>query len=277
MNKNKILRLEMIIGALFLVFAVLIIFGERINKPKTIPEEVITEETEPEIDYTKIESVSGKYTYDDEYFHGSFGIDVSEFQDDIDWEKVKNDGVEFVFIRIGRRGATSGMLYDDPKFEANYSGARQYGIPVGVYFFSQAVSEAEALEEAKWVLEKLKGKQLDLPVVYDCEEVFFEDEKSRLEDVDRKQLTDNALAFLNEISQNGYDTMIYIYQYWADERVEMDRLTDYPIWYAQYDVKQPLSDHPFVIWQYSNKGTVNGIREPVDMNIMFTQKSDQPE
>ena len=277
MKKEEIRKLEIIVGVLFLVFTLMIIVGRLLKKPEEeIPAEPV-EEKEPGIDYSKIEVISGKYYYEDERFSSSFGIDVSEFQDKIDWKKVKEDDVEFAYIRIGRRGATTGLLYEDERFEENYKGARDNGIRLGVYFFSQAVDEKEALEEAAWVIEHLKGKEVDLPIVYDCEEVFLEDEKPRLEGLDRKQLTDNTIAFVEEMKKSRYDVMIYTYQYWADTYYEMDRISAYPIWFAQYDTDSPSFEWPFMIWQYSNKGTISGIKGETDLNIMFIQKSDQSE
>ena len=274
MNKFKNLRLELIILVLFLVFTSLIVLGRR---EKKVPEDIVEEETVDsikEIDYTKIDVISGKYYYSDEHFSSCFGIDVSEFQDDIDWKKVKNDSVEFAYLRIGRRGATTGLLYEDDKFEQNYKGAKENGLKIGVYFFSQAINEKEAVEEAEWVIEHLKGKQLDLPVVYDCEEVFIEDEKPRLEGLEAKQLTDNALAFIKRIEKEGHECMIYTYLYWAENYFEMDRLTDYPFWFAQYDTDEPKLEYPLAIWQYSKNGTINGISEPTDLNIMFIAKEE---
>jgi GH25 family lysozyme M1 (1,4-beta-N-acetylmuramidase) len=274
MNKFKNLRLELIILVLFLIFASLIVLGRR---EKKVPEDIVEEETVDsikEIDYTKIDVISGKYYYEDEHFSSSFGIDVSEFQDDIDWKKVKNDSVEFAYLRIGRRGATTGLLYEDDKFEQNYKGAKENGLKIGVYFFSQAINEKEAVEEAEWVIEHLKGKQLDLPVVYDCEEVLIEDEKLRLEGLEAKQLTDNALAFIKRIEKEGHECMIYTYLYWAENYFEMDRLTDYPFWFAQYDTDEPKLEYPIAIWQYSKNGTINGISEPTDLNIMFIAKEE---
>lgn len=277
MKKEKIRKLEVLVGVLFLAFTLMIVVGHLLkNNKEEVPEEPI-EEKEPGIDYSKIEVISGKYRYEDEHYTSSFGIDVSEFQEKIDWKKVKEDSVEFAYIRIGRRGATTGLLYEDKRFEENYKGARDNGITVGVYFFSQAIDEKEALEEAAWVIEHLKGKEVDLPIVYDCEEVFIEDEKPRLEGIDRKQLTDNTIAFAEEMKKNGYEVMIYTYQYWADTYYEMDRISAYPIWFAQYDTDSPSFEWPFSIWQYSNKGTINGINEETDLNIMFIQKSDQSE
>jgi len=278
MKKNRIRKLEIVIGVLFLVFALMIVIGGLIRNNKEEPAtEEPAEEKGPQIDYSKIESISGKYYYEDENFTSSFGIDVSEFQDEIDWKKVKEDSVEFAYIRIGRRGATTGLLYEDEKFLQNYNGARENGILTGVYFFSQAKDEKEALEEAEWVKEHLKDKKVDLPIVYDCEEVFLEDEESRLTGIDKVQLTANTIAFLEEMKKSGYEVMVYTYQYWADTYYEMDKIAAYPIWFAQYDTDSPKLEYPIRIWQYSNQGTISGIKEPTDLNIMFIQKNDQPE
>ncbi len=277
MRKSKNHLLILILTVLFVVFSVLIIWGRREKDIKEDVEQEEIVETEPVIDFSKIESISGKYYYEDEHFASSFGIDVSEFLEDINWKKVKEDKVEFAYMRIGRRGATTGLLYDDEEFEINYRGAKENGIKVGVYFFSQAVNEKEAIEEAEWVLERLKGKQIDLPVVYDCEEVYLEDEVQRIEGLDAKQLSDNTLAFMHRIEEEGYETMVYTYQYWADTFYEMDRLASYPIWFAQYDTQEPGFDYPITIWQYSKYGTINGIDGATDLNIMFIRKDDRPE
>ena len=136
---------------------------------------------------------------------------------------------------------------------------------------------SQALEEAKWVKEHLKDKKVDLPIVYDCEEVFLEDEESRLTGIDKVQLTANTIAFLEEMKKSGYEVMVYTYQYWADTYYEMDKIAAYPIWFAQYDTDSPKLEYPIRIWQYSNQGTISGIKEPTDLNIMFIQKNDQPE
>lgn len=278
MKKNRIRKLEIVIGVLFLLFASMIIIGRLLHKEEeAIIEEETIADSGPQIDYSKIDVISGKYYYEDENFESMFGIDVSEFQDVIDWKKVKEDGTEFAYIRIGRRGATTGLIYEDKNFEVNYNGTKENDILTGVYFFSQAKDETEALEEAKWVMDHLKGKEVDLPIVYDCEEVFLEDEKPRLEGLEREQLTLNAIAFLEELKKNGYDVMVYTYLYWADTCFDMERISQYPIWFAQYDTDVPKLEWPIRIWQYSNQGTINGIKEPTDLNIMFIQKNGQPE
>ena len=266
----------MLVAALFIVFALLIMIGRLFRKEEPI-EENTEEVSEPTIDYSKIDVISGKYYYEDENFSSSFGIDVSEFQDEIDWKKVKEDGVEFVYLRIGRRGATTGLIYEDSKFAVNYEDAKENGLKLGVYFFSQAKDEKEALEEAAWVREHLKGKEVDLPVVYDCEEVILEDEPSRLEGVEKEQLTANTIAFLEDMKKSGYDVMVYTYLYWADTFYDMEQIARYPIWFAQYDTEAPKLEWPVSIWQYSNQGTINGIKEPTDLNIMFIRKNDRSE
>ena len=276
MKKNKIRRLKMLVAALFIVFALLIMIGRLFRKEEPI-EENTEEVSEPTIDYSKIDVISGKYYYEDENFSSSFGMDVSEFQDEIDWKKVKEDGVEFAYLRIGRRGATTGLIYEDSKFAVNYEGAKENGLKLGVYFFSQAKDEKEALEEAAWVREHLKGKEVDLPVVYDCEEVILEDEPSRLVGVEKEQLTANTIAFLEDMKKSGYDVMVYTYLYWADTFYDMEQIARYPIWFAQYDTEAPKLEWPVSIWQYSNQGTINGIKEPTDLNIMFIRKNDRSE
>ena len=267
----KLIIYEILIALLFFVLITVLAgrFYQRAHQEETTEEAV--NETK-EIDFSKINVISGKYYYSDEHYDSSFGIDVSEFQDDIDWKKVAADKVEFAFIRIGRRGATTGLLYEDEKFLANYNGAKENNLKVGVYFFSQAINEKEANEEAEWVIEHLQGKDINFPIVYDCEEVFLEDEEARIMSVDKQQITANVLSFMNRLKKDGYEGMIYTYPYWADELYDMEQLQDYPIWLAVYDTSEPVFSHPFQIWQYSNKGSINGISEPTDLNIMFIPK-----
>ena len=241
---------------------------DEINPPKQDDDEKVIE-----VDYKKIESISGKYYYEDENFTSSFGIDVAEFQHEIDWKKVKDDGVEFAYIRLGRRGATAGDLYYDDYFEINYKGAKENGLKIGVYFFSQALDEKEAIEEAHFVLDALKGKQIDLPIAYDCEEVFLEEDLlPRIALLSKEELTKNAITFVEEIIANGYEAIIYTYPYWLTNFYDLNQIKQYPIWYAQYDIKKPEIDCPIMIWQYSNTGTINGISKETDMNIMFIRK-----
>ena len=265
--------MEIMMAVLGLVLIFATIYFIRKDPKEILPQEEPIAQSDPEVDYSKIRSVSGKYSYEDENFSSMFGIDVAEFQQEIDWKKVKEDSVEFAYIRLGRRGATQGDLYMDDRFEANYEGARENGIKTGVYFFSQALDEKEAIEEAHFVLSALENKPIDLPIAYDLEEVFLEDGLvSRIFLLDKEQLTKNAIAFVNEIKKFGHEAIIYTYPYWLTNFYILDEIRDIPMWYAQYDVSKPEIDNPIMIWQYSNKGTINGISKDTDLNIMFIRK-----
>lgn len=195
------------------------------------------------------------------------GIDVSYYQGSIDWEKVKSQGYDFVFIRIGYRGyGTSGVLKLDNLFYQNIQGAQNAGLDVGVYFFAQAINEQEALEEAHFVLDALKGYKLQLPVVYDPEHI--RDDSARTDNVSGEQFTKNTIAFCNTIKKAGFEPMIYSNMVWEAFYFDMTKLQDYPIWYADYETI-PQTPYNFSFWQYSEKGSVDGIEGIVDLNIWF--------
>ena len=275
MDKRR-LSLPQILLGIFLILAIILsmAIGKYRQSQETEGNEIILPIDEPGIGFEKIDRTDNRFSYEDDRYTSLFGIDVSTYQNEIDWKKVKEDGVEFVFIRIGRRGATTGLLYEDDLFETNYAGAKENGLKVGVYFFSQAISEQEAREEADWVRKHLSGKQIDLPVVYACEEVYLEDETARMEGLDKEQITANARAFAERIARHRYETIIYTNAYWAQEVYDMEELSDIPVWLAQYDVDIPVFEHPFVIWQYTDSGTIDGIEGTVDLNIMFLPKGE---
>ncbi len=193
------------------------------------------------------------------------GIDVSRHQGEIDWQQVAGSGVQFVLLRIGYRTYGDGAIYEDPYADANYLGAKDAGLKVGVYFFSQAINLQETLEEARWVLQKLRGWELDLPVVYDWE-VPAQD--ARTQHVTPGQLTAFTRVFNRVMENNGYDTMLYFNRHHAETRLYLYRLLDIPHWLAMYqeDMTYP---YDIAIWQYSDHGTVPGIDAPVDRNILL--------
>ncbi len=194
------------------------------------------------------------------------GIDVSENQGDINWREVAGDGVDFAVVRLGYRGTATGRIVLDDKFEANINGAKYAGIDTGVYFFSQATSVAEAQEEADFVLQNLAGRSLEYPIVYDCEELAAGTGSSRTSGMTADEMTACAKAFCARVEQSGYSAMIYGNS--ADlSRYKLANLSSYEIWYAEYGVPVPTINHDFVIWQYSNNGTVAGIDTVVDLNI----------
>lgn len=193
------------------------------------------------------------------------GIDVSEHQGKIDWEAVKDGGFDFAFVRIGYRGYTVGSIKTDDRALENLAGARAAGLDVGVYFYAQAVSPAEAAEEAAWCLDFLAGQDLDLPLVYDWEWVG---PSARTGGMDKATLTECVTTFCNAIRDGGYDPMVYFNAHLSRDLLDLEALTAYPWWFAQY--KDQL-DFPYRVdvWQYTEKGTVPGIEGDVDIDLMF--------
>lgn len=210
-------------------------------------------------------------TYQDGRFTSRRGIDVSSHQGDIDWYAVADAGIEFVFIRIGFRGyGEEGTLVADERFPDYVAGAREAGLDVGCYFFSQAVNEAEAVEEAEFCLNLLAPYELQLPVVFDSENIL--DDDARTDDVSGEQFTDNAIAFCERILQDGrFSTAIYSNMKWEAFTYDLKRLAAYPLWYADYE-PLPQTPYHFVWWQYSETGSVNGISVPVDLDIQIMPK-----
>ena len=194
------------------------------------------------------------------------GIDVSKYQGKINWQKVAADGVEFAFLRLGLRGYESGKLVEDETFAANIKGALDNGIKVGVYFFSQAVTEEEAVEEANFVLERIAPYNIECPVVFDVEKVG--EPTARMNQLTPQERTNVTIAFLDTIDAAGYKSMFYHNMETALLLLELDRLKDYDRWFAYYgeDLYYPYA---YGVWQYSEKGRINGISGNVDMNIAF--------
>lgn len=195
------------------------------------------------------------------------GIDVSKHQGEIDWAKVAADGVEFAFIRVGNRGYGSGEIVEDPQFETNVIGAITNGIKVGVYFFSQAITVEEAQEEARFVLEKVAPYKITGPIVLDVEKVA--DSEARMNKISTEQRTANTLAFLQMVEAAGYKTMLYHNMEMATLKLDMTQLEDYQKWFAYYN-KELYYPYAYDVWQYTDKGKVDGISGDVDMNISFT-------
>ena len=197
-----------------------------------------------------------------------FGIDVSSYQGDIDWQLVKEDGVEFAFLRIGYRGyGAEGKLCPDEYFVQNYEAAHDAGIDLGVYFFSQATSVTEAIEEAEFVLSLLENRTLEYPIVFDWENIYTGDPEDipRTDDMMPQTLTLSAIAFCETIKDAGYDAMIYTNKKLATIKYDLRQLSDYPVWLAYYDTELDYY-YDFDIWQYGT-GQVDGIEGEVDVNI----------
>ena len=199
---------------------------------------------------------------------GIKGIDVSAHQGKIDWAAVKADGVQFALLRVGYRGYTEGGIHADSTFKANIEGATAVGIKVGVYFFSQAISTAEAIEEANFVLDAIEGYGLDYPVVFDWENIS--DPDARTTNLSKATLTAAAAAFCDTVQAAGHTPMVYFNYYIGKYLYDLSQLTDYDFWYARYVSDKPDDiGYDFTIWQNTSSGKVPGINGNVDMNVSY--------
>lgn len=204
------------------------------------------------------------------------GIDVARYQGTIDWAQVAQSGIDFAMVRVGYRGISDGEISEDSNGRYNLQEASKVGIPLGAYFFSTAITEEEAKEEAAWVADLIAGYPITYPVVYDCE--GFNDPDSRQYSMSKKERTDVALAFLEAIEKLGYEGMFYASKgdlefdnHWEASRIE----EEYKIWVAQYPA-EPYPETPqssytggHHMWQYATDGVIPGISQPVDLNIAY--------
>ena len=199
------------------------------------------------------------------------GIDISYHNGDIDWDRVKADGVDFAMLRAGYRGYETGNINGDDRFREYIDGASKAGIDVGVYFFSQAITEEEVLEEADFLLSQIEGYDIVYPVVFDWE-VVGSGEKARTDDIDLDMLNDIAAAFCNRIAENGYIPMIYINKVQGLYKYDLDRIAGFDLWIAEYK-EHPEFPYRFTIWQYATDGKVDGIEGTVDMDVSLVDYS----
>ncbi len=194
---------------------------------------------------------------------GTLGIDVSKWNGNIDWNAVKNSGVSYVIIRCGYRGSTTGAMIEDPKFKTNIQGALNAGLKVGIYFFSQAVNEVEAVEEASMTIGLIKKYNISYPVFLDVEP-----SGGRADGIDRNTRTQVIKAFCETIKNSGYTPGVYANKTWLNSYMNAGELSSYKIWLAQYNTA-PTYTGKFDMWQYSSKGQVSGISGHTDMNLSY--------
>ncbi len=220
-----------------------------------------------EYDPAKFSSLNGMVTYD--AADVVTGVDVSSFQKQIDWSLVKSSGIEFAMIRLGYRGYTEGGISPDDTFESNIRGALDNGIKVGVYFFSQAISEEEAIEEAEYVLEKIKDYDITYPVAFDWE-YQANVSNARTTGIAGERVTSFARAFCDKVKESGYTPMIYTNKTDAYGTFDLGALKDIDMWYAEYQPKPSFYYH-FDMWQYTAEGKISGFADDVsvDINICF--------
>ena len=212
--------------------------------------------------------IDGRIAYTDNSVSYTTGIDVSSFQGDIDWEAVAADGIDFAIIRAGLRGyGTSGNIYEDEKARENLKNAAAAGIQTGVYFYSQAITVQEAIEEAEFILDIIKDYKIEAPVVFD-----WENEPGvsmRTDNLDSYTLNLCAVAFCEKIKEAGYTPAVYFNLTDAYSKYNLDKIKDYIFWYAQHEGEAPEFYYSYSIWQYSDNGKVDGIDGIVDLNICF--------
>ena len=211
------------------------------------------------------------------------GIDVSSFQKNIDWAGVKRDGISFAMIRMGYRGygvssdGIDGKLVKDSTFDYNINEAIKQNIPVGVYFFSQAKNEVEAIDEANFVIQNIKKYKITYPVAFDTEYSSSPTRTGRADALTKEERTRVAIAFCETIKNAGYKPMIYTGKKFALENLEMDKLSNYDLWLAHYTgaiqgdpLEKPSTyEGNYTMWQYTSNGTTTGIEGRVDMNISY--------
>lgn len=226
-----------------------------------------------EYDFTKLVCQSDlmKY-YEDGRLVSFVGTDISKYQDYIDFVKLKKAGVDYVMIRVGARGYGTGQLVLDEYFTDNIKRATDAGLDVGVYFFSQAITVEEAIEEANMVLENIKDYEITYPVAIDME--YIPNDTARIDVLSKSEKTEITKTFLDTVQAAGYKPMIYGDKKWLIKEIDMSKLTAYDIWLSQ---QEDIPDYPykFTMWQYSNEGVLDGIAGYANLNISFIDYSEK--
>lgn len=226
-----------------------------------------------EYDFTKLVCQSDLMKYYEDGRQVSYvGIDISKEQDYVDFVKVKKAGINFVMLRVGARGYGSGQLVLDEYFLDNIKRATDAGLEVGVYFFSQAVNENEAIEEANMVLENIKDYKITYPVAFDME--YIPNDTARIDNLSKTEKTAIAKAFLDTVLAAGHKPMIYGNKEWLIKQIDMSKLAGYDVWLAQ---EEDIPDYPykFAMWQYDTNATIDGIAGYTNLNISFIDYSEK--
>ena len=222
-------------------------------------------------DFTNLVSNDGKMKY---YSDGKkisyLGVDISRYQKDVDFEALKSDGIDFVMLRVGARGYKTGEIQIDEYFHENIKKASEAGLDIGVYFFSQAVTQEEAVEEAQLVLDNIKEYEILYPIAYDME--FIENDTARVETLTRDERTAMAAAFLNHVNNAGYTPMLYGDTEWLVKRIDVAKFNASCIWLSE-EADIPKYPYRYEMWQYTTQGQVRGINGFVDLNISFVDYS----
>ncbi|MBQ7013681.1 MAG: Ig-like domain-containing protein [Oscillospiraceae bacterium] len=237
-------------------------------------EETMETTTEPTEEYETLVH-NERYESDHFMYHG---VDVSKYQYNIDWQAVADDGIDYAIVRVGFRGyGESGVLAMDTMYETNIKGAIEAGLDVGVYFFTQALNEREAVEEAQYVLKQLEGYELRMPVYIDIENVEGAVGRMDSAELSSEELTAICDAFCSTIEQAGYRAGVYANKYWLTELLDAEYLSsNYEIWLANYTTETTYEGE-YEAWQYTCKGNVEGIEVLVDRDVYYSRALEYPQ
>ena len=226
-----------------------------------------------EYDYTKLVYQSDRMKYFENSYQTSYeGVKISEIQDYVNFVDMRKSGIDFVMLRVGARGYGTGQLILDDYFSDNLKRATDAGLDVGVYFYSQAISKEEAIEEANMVIENLGEYKISYPVAYDMERIL--NDSARTDILSKADRTEIAKAFLDTIEAAGYLTLIYGNKEWLIKQIDMSKLTAYDVWLSQ---EADIPDYPykFTMWEYDRNATVDGVSGYVDLLISFVDYSEK--
>lgn len=220
-------------------------------------------------DLTKMEEKAGLKRYMENGKKISYvGADISKQNGDINFNSMKAAGVDYVMIRLGGRGYGTGQISLDENFKKNIEGAVEAGLDVGVYFYSQAISQEEAVQEVNFVIQNLEPYKANVkyPIAFDME--FVANDSARIDGLSKEEKTDIAVSFLEGVKAAGYVPMIYGDKEWLIKEIDLTKLQSYDVWLAQ---EEDLPDYPYqyTMWQYSTEGVLNGITGDANLNICF--------
>lgn len=260
-----LLFLAVLMGLLFLLFHLLLQDSSPPAPAETAP--TVTETLPPsQLLQECFGEENGFKTYVSDSLTAALGVDVSSHQGDIDWQAVADSGIDFAIIRAGFRGYGDGSTNVDECFQTNLDGAIAAGLDVGIYFFSQALTEEEAVAEAAQVIALVSDYELSYPIYFDWEPI--DEDSARTATISGSEVTRCAQAFCRTIESAGYQAGVYFNLSNAVSLFHLYDLKDYDFWLAEY---QDTPSFPFAIhmWQYTESGTVPGIGESVDLNLSF--------
>ena len=231
--------------------------------------------TKNTIDFTKIEEKAGLKRYMENGRDTSYtGVDISKHTGKVNFASMKAAGVDYVMIRLGSRGYSTGQISLDENFKENIEGAIEAELDIGVYFYSQAVSPEEAIQEANFVMQNLEPYRAHVkyPIAFDME--YVSNDKSRIEGLSREDKTTVTATFAEGIKVAGYVPMIYGGKEWLLKEIDLAKLQDYDVWLSQ---EGDIPDYPYLytMWQYDTNSVLNGIDGGADLNICFVNYSER--